>query len=53
MWVTAMGNIVIYAILFLFFRGYITTNGWRIQMTCNPDPINVLGPLKQAYGLLL
>ncbi|KAI0247659.1 hypothetical protein BJV78DRAFT_1243814 [Lactifluus subvellereus] len=36
LWITAAANIVIYAILFLYFR----------------EPVNIHGPLKQAFGLL-
>jgi hypothetical protein len=53
MWIAAGVNIVIYLILFLYFRGYITINGWHITPSCSPEPINIFGPLKQAYGLLL
>ncbi|KAI0247663.1 hypothetical protein BJV78DRAFT_1157059 [Lactifluus subvellereus] len=53
MWMTAAANIVIYAILFLYFRGYITTSGWRIHTSRRPEPVNIHGPLKQAFGLLL
>ncbi|KAH9995626.1 hypothetical protein BJV74DRAFT_829082 [Russula compacta] len=52
MWITATFNIVIYIILFLHFRGYITTDGWRMRLSRSPEPINIVGPLKQAYGLL-
>ncbi|KAI9446841.1 hypothetical protein H4582DRAFT_613174 [Lactarius indigo] len=52
MWATAIFNIAIYAVVFLYFRGYITTNGWKIRVSRKPNTDNVLGPLKQAYGLL-
>ncbi|KAI0247658.1 hypothetical protein BJV78DRAFT_901876 [Lactifluus subvellereus] len=52
MWMTAAANIVIYAILFLHFRGYITTSGSRIHTSLKPKPVNIHGPLKQAFGLL-
>jgi len=52
MWTTAGANIVIYVILFLYFRGYITTSGWRIHTSRRPEPVNIHGPLKQAWGLL-
>jgi len=53
MWATAIFNIAIYAVVFLYFRGYITTSGWKIRVSRKPETDNVLGPLKQAYGLLL
>jgi len=53
MWITAVFNAVIYIILFLYLRGYITTTGWLIYMSSIPEPINILGPRKLAYGLLL
>ncbi|KAI0283560.1 hypothetical protein BC826DRAFT_1110128 [Russula brevipes] len=52
MWITTVFNIIIYGLLFLYFRGYITTNEGHIHISCTPKPINVLGPLKQACGLL-
>ncbi|KAI0247661.1 hypothetical protein BJV78DRAFT_1243822 [Lactifluus subvellereus] len=52
MWMTAAANIVIYAILFLYFRGYITTSGSRIHTSRRPESVNIHGPLKQAFGLL-
>ena len=53
MWTTAIFNIAIYAVVFLYFRGYITTSGWKMRVSRKPEPLNVHGPLKQAYGLLL
>jgi len=53
MWATAIFNIAIYAVVFFYFRGYITTSGWKIRVSRKPETDNVLGPLKQAYGLLL
>jgi hypothetical protein len=54
MWITAAFNVVIYIILFLYLRGYITTRGWRIYLsdTVAEEP-TIMGPKKQAYGLLL
>ncbi|KAI9431218.1 hypothetical protein BJY52DRAFT_1199797 [Lactarius psammicola] len=52
MWATAILNIAIYAVVFLYFRGYITTSGWKIRVSRKPETDNVLGSLKQAYGLL-
>jgi hypothetical protein len=53
MWITAAFNIAIYIVVFLYFRGYITTDGWRISISHVREPIQSMGPLKQAYGLLL
>lgn len=54
MWITLAFNIVIYVILFFYLRGYITTIGWRIYLsrTVTEEP-TIVGPKKQAYGLLL
>jgi len=51
-WTTALFNIVIYLVVFLYFKGYITTSGWKIRLSRQPDTLNVLGSSKQAYGLL-
>lgn len=53
MWITAFVNIVVYGILFLYFKGHITTNGWHIQLFRGPVPFHALMPLKRVYGLLL
>jgi hypothetical protein len=53
MWITAAFNIVIYIILFFYLRGYIAMDGRRIYLSRTPKPINIIGPKKQAYGLLL
>jgi hypothetical protein len=53
MWITAAVNIVIYMVVFLYFRGYIITDGWSMSLSRTPEPVNIMGPLKQAYGLLL
>jgi hypothetical protein len=52
-WATAISNIVIYLVVFLYFRGYITTNGWKMRVCRRPDTLNVLAPSKTAYGMLL
>ncbi|KAH9048062.1 hypothetical protein EDB84DRAFT_1459112 [Lactarius hengduanensis] len=52
MWATAIFNVVIYAVVFLYFQGYITTSGWKIRVSRKPNTDNVLGPLRQACGLL-
>jgi len=52
MWITAVFNIVIYIILFLYLRGYITTTGWLIYMSSRSEPVDIFGPRKLAYGLL-
>ncbi|KAH9074301.1 hypothetical protein EDB83DRAFT_1953136 [Lactarius deliciosus] len=51
-WATAMSNIAIYAVVFLYLRGYITTTGWKMHVSRKPEAVNVLGPSKEAYGLL-
>jgi len=53
MWITAAFNIVIYIVLFFYLRGYITTDGWRMYLSRTQEPINIVEPKKQAYGLLL
>jgi hypothetical protein len=53
MWFTVLCNIVVYGILFLYFKGYITTDGWHIQLFREPAPLHALMPLKRVYGLLL
>lgn len=53
MWTTTLCNIVIYGILFLNFRGYITTDGRRLQVLRNPETYNAFASVRQAYGLLL
>ena len=52
-WATAISNIVIYIVVFLYFKGYITTNGWKIRLCRRPDILTVLVPSRQAYGMLL
>ncbi|KAI0303462.1 hypothetical protein B0F90DRAFT_1375402 [Multifurca ochricompacta] len=52
LWITAAFSTTIYAMIFLYFRGYIITNGWRVRFSRKRERINVLGPLKQACGLL-
>jgi len=52
MWMTTLCNIIIYGILFLNFRGYITTDGWHIRIRRKPERFDVLGPARQAYSLL-
>ncbi|KAN0141394.1 hypothetical protein V8E53_001150 [Lactarius tabidus] len=51
-WATAISNIVIYLVVFLYFRGYITTNGWKIRVCRRPETLNILAPSKTAYGML-
>ncbi|KAH9018714.1 hypothetical protein EDB85DRAFT_600355 [Lactarius pseudohatsudake] len=51
-WATAISNIALYAVVFLYLRGYITTSGWKMRVSCKPEAVNVLGPSKEAYGLL-
>jgi len=51
-WATAIFDIAIYMVVFLYFRGYITTDGWKIRVSRKPETLNVLGPPKQAYGML-
>ncbi|KAH9172723.1 hypothetical protein EDB89DRAFT_2164381 [Lactarius sanguifluus] len=51
-WATAISNIAIYAVVFLYLRGYITTSGWKMRVSRKPEAVNVLGPSKEAYGLL-
>src|SRR5712691_4699376 len=53
MWTTTLCNIVIYGILFLNFRGYITTDGRHLQLLRNPETFNAFASVRQAYGLLL
>ncbi|KAI9435370.1 hypothetical protein F5148DRAFT_1380385 [Russula earlei] len=50
-WITAASNIVIYSILFLFIKGYIATDGWRIYRRPVRQEISDLSS-KRAYGLL-
>jgi len=52
MWATVLCTSVAYGILFLYFKGYITTDGWHIRVCRKPESLNVLGPPRQAYGLL-
>ncbi|KAI9438712.1 hypothetical protein H4582DRAFT_192953 [Lactarius indigo] len=51
-WATAIFNIAIYAVVFLYLRGHITTSGWKMRVSRKPEAVNILGPSKQAYGLL-
>ncbi|KAI9508436.1 hypothetical protein F5148DRAFT_1149032 [Russula earlei] len=50
-WITAASNIVIYSILFLYIKGYIATNGWRIYRRPVRQEISDVSS-KRAYGLL-
>ncbi|KAI0287246.1 hypothetical protein BC826DRAFT_60818 [Russula brevipes] len=50
MWATTGCNIAIYGILFLYFKGYITTDGWYIQLLRKPEP--ALGHLRLAHRIL-
>jgi len=52
MWITAGFNIVIYTILFFYLRGHITIKGWRISLSDTVNEPIIVGPKKQAYGLL-
>ncbi|KAI0262963.1 hypothetical protein BC834DRAFT_889872 [Gloeopeniophorella convolvens] len=52
MWITAAFNTMIYAVLFIYFRGYITTNGWHMHISRRREPVSTLGTRKEAYGLL-
>lgn len=52
MWATAIFNIVIYLVVFLYFRGYITINGWKIRVCRRSETLNVLAASKLAYGML-
>jgi len=54
MWITAICNVVVYGLLFLYFKGYITTDGYHVKLFQVRDPtsFNTLMPLKQVYGLL-
>ncbi|KAI9510983.1 hypothetical protein F5148DRAFT_473829 [Russula earlei] len=51
-WTTASCSIVVYGMLFLYLKGYITTDGWRVRVRRHADPLHVHGHLRQAYGLL-
>ncbi|KAH9991478.1 hypothetical protein BJV77DRAFT_531342 [Russula vinacea] len=53
MWITAFCNIAVYGILFLYFKGYITTDGWHIRLFSEPAELfHPLMSVKQVYGLL-
>ena len=55
MWITIICNIVVYGLLFLYFKGYITTDGCRVKLSRVRDSASFyrLMPLRQVYGLLL
>jgi len=52
LWATTFCNVVVYGILFLYFKGYIITDGCHIRVLRKSESLNVLGPPRQAYGLL-
>ena len=55
MWVTTICNVVIYGLLFLYFKGYLIMDGCHIKLLRVRDSasFHTLMPLKQVYGLLL
>jgi len=50
-WITATINIVGYIMIFLYLKGYIATQGWRIIRPDTRHPISLLS-VTQVYGLL-
>jgi len=54
MWITIICNIVVYGLLFLYFKGYITTDGCHVKLFRVRDSASFhrLMPLRQVYGLL-
>lgn len=55
MWITAICNVVVYGLLFLYFKGYITSDGFHVKLFRVRDSasFHTLMPRKQVYGLLL
>jgi len=51
MWIAAVINVVGYIIIFLYLKGYIATQGWRIIRPDTRQPISILS-VTQVYGLL-
>jgi len=54
MWITTLCNIVVYGVLYLYFKGHITTDGWRVKVFRVRDSasFHTHMPPKQLYGLL-
>lgn len=55
MWITAISNVVVYGLLFLHFKGHITTDGRHVKLFRVRDSasFHTVMPLKQVYGLLV